>query len=314
MKQQNQHYIPKFLLKNFVDTDGRVFCFNTQNDNVTKVPPKNAGSRLGFYEFLIRGKIVSFEDEFQKIETRAAPAFRKIVVSGTLVGLTSDERKYVAEFVAAQSFRTEAFRKGLVGVGEKKIGEIFEQLWHSAFIISDRIEKRKWLLMKIEHDEIFYLGDQPVVLQDTKNPAKAQSLGLDIQGIEAYLPLTPKHALYMPCQSTTNEIISGYEAGMQFYQQLQMTELNNQRSSESNTDEILRIQRLLHNPRNFFEAAINGVPLICDQGNVEGVNYLQCAWAHQNVFSNQKHFAFAKHVLNKTPAYRKTMQTRIHEL
>lgn len=140
MKQQNQHYIPKFLLKNFVDTDGRVFCFNTQTDKVTKPPPKHAGSRAGFNELLIRGEVISFEDRFQKIETSAAPVFRKIINSNSLAVLTNQERKHIANFVAAQSFRTEAFRQGLVDIDKSKIGLIFEQLWRSAFIVSSEVE------------------------------------------------------------------------------------------------------------------------------------------------------------------------------
>ena len=32
MPNENQHWIPKFLVKNFTDIDGRVYCLNIQND------------------------------------------------------------------------------------------------------------------------------------------------------------------------------------------------------------------------------------------------------------------------------------------
>src|SRR5204862_3531118 len=36
-------------------------------------------------------------------------------------------------------------------------------------------------------------------------------LGFGIEGVEAFLPLTPKCALYMPCVSVSTQIIQGYE-------------------------------------------------------------------------------------------------------
>lgn len=314
MSEQNQHYIPKFLLRNFVDSDGRVFCLNTQTDIVTKPPPKKAGSRSGFNEFMVRGQLVSFEDRFQKIETKAAPVLRKMIEENSLSLLTISGRSYVADFIASQSFRTEAFRNGLISIEPNEIGEIFEQLWRSAFIVSSEIQKRHWILMKIEYDDIFYLGDQPVALQDTEHPEKAQSLGFDIKGVEAFLPLTPKHALYMPCLSTSHEIISGYETGLQLQQKIEHAQLNRQELHGVDDNFVKEIARLINNPRQFTEAALLGNPLVCIPENVENLNYLQCAWASRHVFSNRKDFSFARHVFSKTPQYRATMQTSIESV
>ena len=44
MSNENQHWVPKFLIKAFADTDGCVFSLNIQTDEVTKPPPKNAAS------------------------------------------------------------------------------------------------------------------------------------------------------------------------------------------------------------------------------------------------------------------------------
>ncbi len=35
MSDQNQHWVPKFLIKNFADHDGRVFCLEVHTDRVT---------------------------------------------------------------------------------------------------------------------------------------------------------------------------------------------------------------------------------------------------------------------------------------
>jgi hypothetical protein len=36
------------------------------------------------------------------------------------------------------------------------------------------------------------------------------SLGSDVDGVEAFLPLSPKCALYMPCRATSAKILEGY--------------------------------------------------------------------------------------------------------
>lgn len=84
----------------------------------------------------------------------------------------------------------------------QQFGPVFEQLWRSAFLLSAEILRRPWAVMAIDHDDGFYLGDHPVVLQHTENPAQQNELGFDIEGVEAFLPLAPKCALYVPFTST----------------------------------------------------------------------------------------------------------------
>ena len=195
-----------------MDTDGRVFRLNIQTDEVTKPPPKYAASKIGFNDFVVHGQTVSYEDRLEKIETAAAPILKAIIKSKSVAGLTNVQREHVANFLAAQSFRTEAFYEGIgSGLARKDFGPIFAELWRSAVILSAEIMRRKWVPMVIEHDDVFYLGDHPIVLQHTETPASSQPLGFDIEGVEAFMPLSPKCALYMPCASVSRVIIGGHE-------------------------------------------------------------------------------------------------------
>ena len=76
MSNDTHHWVPKFLVKNFADNDGRMFHLNIQTDEVTKPPPKYAASEIGFNDFAINGQTVSYEDGLERIET-AAPILRK---------------------------------------------------------------------------------------------------------------------------------------------------------------------------------------------------------------------------------------------
>lgn len=199
MSEENQHWVPKFVVKNFTDRDGRVFRLDIETDEVTKPPPRRAASDINFNEFVIDGKVISFEDSLTKIETPAAPIFRRIAAARSTASLTDSDRMRAAKFMAAQSFRTEAFYKGIEGhKARNDFGAVFKQLWESAFLVADDIARRHWILLSIEHDDVFNLGDHPLVLQNTENPSAGGPLGFDIQGVEAFLPLTPKCELICP--------------------------------------------------------------------------------------------------------------------
>jgi hypothetical protein len=156
MSDENQHWVPKFLFKNFAASDGRVFRFDIHTSEVTKPPPRLAASDFRFNEFVIEGKAVSFEDRLEKIETRAAPILKRIIRNRSLVGLTARERLRVANFVAVQSFRTEAFYKGFAEQPTRRdFGQTFEDLWRCGFVFADGIARRYWTLMVIESDNFF---------------------------------------------------------------------------------------------------------------------------------------------------------------
>jgi Protein of unknown function (DUF4238) len=304
MPNQNQHWIPKFLVKNFTDADGRVYCLNIQTDTVTKPPPKYAACRVGFNDFQIDGETISFEDELEKIETQAAPVIKRIETSKSLAWLTEKQKRQVADFMAAQSFRTDTFYKGMdIGSSRQDFGPLFTELWQSAFLVAEEVARRQWALMVIGHDDVFYLGDHPLVLQLTENPSAAAELGFDVEGVEAFIPLAPKCALYMPCVSVSQQILSGYENAQII--------LGEPRITGYQLHVLELSQRVSRNAKPLYDALTTGVPLTATSENVENLNYLQCYWAHAAIYSNRRDFSFAKHVFSRSPQYRKTPKVSI---
>lgn len=312
MSKENQHWVPKFLIRNFADTDGRVFCLDVVTDEITKPPPKNAASDLGFYEFIMDGETVSYEDRLEKIETQAAPILKGIVSSRSLSGMNRDQRNRIANFTAAQSFRTNAFFAGLeFGSSRQQFGAVFEQLWRSAFLVSDEIMRRQWVLMVIENADVFYLGDQPVVLQHTENPSAGSQMGFDIEGVEAFLPVTPKCALYMPCTSISRQIISGYESALTIHTKIRWAAIRGKIVPGTDSGSLQLSQRVMRNTYALYQALTTGDAIAAAPENVENLNYLQCAWAHTAVYSNRRDFEFARRVFRETPQYRKSPRTAL---
>jgi Protein of unknown function (DUF4238) len=312
MSDENQHWVPKFLIKYFADKDGRVFCLDIHTNAVTKPPPRLAASELGFNDFLIDGKVVSFEDRLEKIETAAAPGLKRIIEGRTLAGLSGKHRQCVTKFIAAQSFRTRAFYEGLAGKAERqKFGRTFGQLWESMFITASQIGRRHWALMVIETDEIFYLGDNPVVLQRTANPKDGSSLGFDVEGVEVFLPLSPKCVLYMPCTATSADILERYDAAMELHRVVRSNVL---RGLAGGSEELQTAQLVISRLHPLARAFSTGAPITANARNVENFNYLQCSWCHAAIYSNHHDFAFARRVLRENPQYRTVPKTSLVQM
>jgi hypothetical protein len=307
MSDENQHWVPKFLIKQFADVDGRVYRLNIHTDEVTKPPPKYAAAKIAFNEFVIDGRRVSFEDELEKIETRAAPISKKIVRTQSLAGLDTRSKRRLADFAAAQSFRTEAFYRSL-GISETRsqFGAVFAALWRSAFIVSDEIARRHWALMIIEGDDQFYLGDHPLVLQHTENPSGSQTLGFDIKGVEAFLPLSPTCALYMPCLTISRQILEGYEFAATIHRQSRLHAMRGVAAPGVTTEMLRASQSVLLSSHALYDGLTKGTPVSAAPENVENLNYLQCAWAHSAVYASRGGFEFARKVFLQTPQYRAT--------
>ena len=309
---QNQHWVPKFLLKNFADHDGRVYRLNVADDRITKSSPKQAAARLNFNVLLAKGSPRSFEEEFERLETGAARSFVDIIQNQSLTKLDSARRMAIARFVAAQSFRTEAYRLGFQpDPANPDIGSAIEMLIEDIDQLAGLVFARDWVLLTVnEGDQPFYLGDNPVVLQATENPEKARELGLDMDGVEAFLPLSPRCALYMICAKIGKEIVEGYRNALR----ISVAELSGIELEDFEVRQALPIaRRTLQSAEPLYQAIVNGIPLPASSENVENFNYLQCAWASSGVYSNCSDFSFAERVFRENPQYRSVKKVRVRK-
>ena len=312
INHENQHWIPRFLLRNFADSDGRVYRFNVADDTVTKPPPKFAAARLNFNELLVDGDPKSFEDAFERLETAAAPAIAKVIELRSLHCITSQQRNALTRFIAAQTFRTEAYRLGLGAPGRQyDLGTTLAMHMSDLDALAGLIGQRRWALMITDSEEPFYLGDNPVVLQSTERPGRGGEVGLDMAGIEAFMPVSPNCALYMPCPTTGSEIIAG------FWNALRIVSANvaGLELADFEVAKALPIaRRTLESAGPLYRAMTLGEALIADEGNVQNLNYLQCAWSSSAIYSNRPDFSFASRVFRENPAYRDTMPVSLRQV
>ena len=312
MSDENQHWVPKFLIKNFADGDGRVFRLDIHTNRVTKPPPKRAASERGFNDFQVSGEVVSFEDRLEKFETRAAPVIRRIVHDRELTAVDAEDKRLVAEFIAAQSFRTKAFYEGLsVKIDRNAFAHEFSLLFNGILFLADEIARRHWTLMVTNANDVFYLGDNPVVLQRTEDPNDGSNLGYNVTGVEAFLPLTPHCALYMPCRVTSEDRIARYETAIELHRIVRSRVL---RGHAGGANELQTAQLVISRLNPLYQAMTTGVALMAQPEHVENLNYLQCSWAHAAVYSNCREFSFARRVFRENPQYRSVPTTSLIEM
>ena len=271
---KNQHYVPKFLLKNFASRDKSFIWTFDKSEKFSVQSPikeraiKSVASEDFFYDQIENNKESSFEYELQKIEDIAAPIIAKIIKTQTINKLLVEEKKILSQFVILQNLRTKKelilledsifnLTKQIEFKANVKVPEIeHKKIWFSllqqSLQFSEIIMKKVWMLC--ESHQSFIISDNPVTLQNTTDVSSTRgTLGLDSYGIEIYLPISPTLTLCFFCEKS------------------------------------------LFNDYNYNK---NFLPnIICESQNVENLNYLQIVSAERFIFSHKNEFDFVKLIL-----------------
>jgi hypothetical protein len=305
MANENQHWVPRFLIAKFADTDGRVFFLDVSTGTLGKRSPRRLASDYDFNNFVINGERVSYEDELEKIETRAAPAFSRIIKQMSTSGLSDAELRSISKFISIQMLRTKSFHVGLKGSGSRAdFGSTFSHLWRSALIEARHIRSRPLIALFAPEGHSFYFSDHPVTLQHTESPSSRAPLGLDIDGVEIHMPLTPRISLYWPCARIADRFVSAYSTGEEMHRLIRRSTLSGVSVPGLERVSLLDLQRRMARITPMRNAIVLGSGVNAPQEVVENVNYLQCVWAHGAIFSYTSDFAFARRVFSENPQYR----------
>jgi hypothetical protein len=131
-----------------------------------------------------------------------------------------------------------------------------------------------------------------------------------VEGIEAFMPVSPKCALYLPCRSVSEAIIACYESAIVLHQAVRTAVF---RGVRGGTAELLTAQDTIRRSHGLYQAFTAGAPFNAQKPHIENLNYLQCSWAHAAVYSNRRDFVFARDVFKQNPQYRSTPKIRVLE-
>lgn len=318
MPQENQHYVPRFMLRKFSSgKKPKVFVFDKSNDNEFQSNVKNLASETGFYELEVESGVFSAEASLSKLEGTASGIIKKLVENEDLSILTKQEILLLSVFFAVQFVRTKEHRLKF-----EKLGSVLEERLRAMGANADQIKEaigssedvdstklfglrsisdvseflprflnKTWLLYKNETDTPFYTSDNPVTLYNQNDYGLLGNLGLGVKGVEIYIPLSPNLLLSIVCPSISENIIS-QNAGI-----IDDNGFVCELAAEILGKDITELADLLAGIRTGSSIQVN-------EENVKMMNSLQVIHSSRQVYSSNGDFSLAKEMIKSDASYR----------
>jgi len=303
----NQHYVPQFLLKNFqiVGKKGKesaIFIFDKSTNKEYQGPIKSTASERYFYE--VKEYSYTIEDKLGEYESVAGEIVRKILEHKSLKRMTRKEKIIISKFIALQILRVPAMRNSFAAftdvidkkfnyfesTGMSKPTDVEEKITHCNFILQSVntffpfIYNKDWLLCESTNEE-YIIGDNPVVLNNTFNSARG-NLGLASNGVEIYMPISPKYCLLLVCSSVRKSISAKL----------------------SNPPANVEIQPHIERLNQFVSTLKRSETVKSLQDNVIFANSLQVVFAERFLYSQKKNFNLPKEMSNDFDINEKVLQ------
>jgi hypothetical protein len=307
-----QHYVPKFLLREFsTGKKDQIFVYDkhTQKEYPTNV--KNIAAERDFYNYEVDGVEHTLEPKLAALESKAKHVIQQLLRSQNINVLTPLDRTILSMFMAVQFIRTRAarefMRSAVDGIYEAikskgrgdpdwlKAVDTFvgdnltearrrqfevEQVESAPQSFAHHVLAKQWLLCKSDSRHDFILGDHPIGLQNTESHNRPGSLGLASQGIEIFMPLSPRFCLMLICPTVMArlKVLSGRGKGA-LYDELKLAS-------------------------DVYRCAIMGETLDFVTENVINANSLQIMFSERYVFARSSNFELAREMLRDDPEFR----------
>ncbi|MCH8043291.1 MAG: DUF4238 domain-containing protein [Planctomycetes bacterium] len=219
---KNQHYVPQFLLRNFLDdTNSRIHAFDKLSGSSFSVSPRNVAAEGGFYDY--DGKQDSLEPLLSRLEAKVSAIINGIIKHESLAQLTRDDRIWLSLFAAVQQLRVKGIRHKLksMNAGIRRVlqergidpGDVVPEMndddikrqclshIQMAKEFSQHYFDKLWILQRAPDNSPFYTSDNPIALHNLiKSPGRG-NLGIISPGVEIYLPISKQFSICFFCKS-----------------------------------------------------------------------------------------------------------------
>ena len=328
---QNQHYVPKFILRNFLSNPKKeqvqVFSKSSRKGFTTSI--KNIMAERRFHEFRIdENYLVSFEGSVCRVEEILLPAYKSVIENRCFDG-TSEQKAHLALLIAFQFLRTRSQRELFVDMENKlsehlgKHGESIEDIegyqpltddalrgQHILFMrdalgdFAQIIGAKDFLLLEAPKGRRFYLSDNPVTIHNTQpGDGFYGNMGLACEGIEIYMPLTSDLQLCAWCPSLLNSM---RERNAESKRSLATAVLSSKMVGVAHPNLLMEQLRQLQEYRATIEDTLNraakGVPLSASNETMDFQNSLQVEQAREHLICQIADFDLAKRFMAEYPA------------
>lgn len=321
---EQQHYVPKFLLKRFASGKGRaLWAFDKSTGRSFKTHVKNVAAEHGFYDLLDEDKLLSLEPSLSQLETKTAAIVQGLLSNPTLSELTDASRDVLASFMAVQFVRTKEHRLRFEHLSDsirqklKEGGTPDEQIRRLTYDegltdpakvhgLSSILEagayipyfaEKDWILFQSPSATPFYISDNPIALHNLNDFGPYGNLGLAVPGIHIYLPLSPSISLGVFCKSITTSI-------RQLGSRIQRIDMERPGFADA------ALPGAVHT-RAMFKALTNGSVVPTSREMAEHMNSLQVTFSSRYVFSQTDDFTVVRTMLASNPNYAHGLKSRM---
>lgn len=318
-ESQLQHYIPKFLLKQFGSgKKDHVYVFDKHTGKAFRSSARKIAAEYSLYDFAFKGAAVTLEPGLASLENEAAKFVSRILRERRLGILDGLERGHLARFLAVQMVRTpaqwemsrEAFgrmetwlrAKGMreswfeppAELGTRENAEkamMARAISNAPRDFGPALIEKDWVLLSTDRSAPFVIGDHPFAMHNQVDRGPRGNLGLLVEGIEVYFPLSPQLTLALWCPSHRKFLVDGNE---------RLTAM-----SETQPWLAERFRGGWANALDIMQAITSGTPLPSMPENVLFSNSLQIANAERYVFSSDDDFELVEDMIRKNPELRR---------
>lgn len=338
MTAQNQHYVPKFILRQFLPDPAReqVHVYDKHSDKSFKTSIKNIMAERRFNDFVFEDWIVSFEGIACGIENIVLPSYQHVIERRRLEG-TPQEKVDLAYLIAFQMLRSKAHREFGIALEEeirKRIeaeGGRMQDIkgWtpstedsikqeHLTFMrehvsqFAAIIAEKDFVLIGATPSRSFYLGDNPVCLHNARDFSPRGNLGLAVEGIEIYMPLSADLMLGAWCPTVGAGSREWLESAKKTVEREALAAVM---AGHLNAAQM---RGRLEENRKHFQAAeamhraiAEGRPIETVDATMDFYNSLQLVYAHRYVVSREGDFALARDHNREFPDLRRGRRPQV---
>lgn len=224
-KPKKQHYVPQFLLRNFAigkKQKAKLWVLDKRNASIFQASVRDVAHENMFYEYRNEAGTYNFEGVLEKLDSKAARIIHDIVAS-SILPRTGEKSIWLSYYVIAQMLRTPVIRKDMDNIRELIIHKFGREIAFegdskpiadyghedskvsSIRLIRDvpnlakLLQEKVWILCQAPDTAPFVIADNPVSKHNMIDRGPRGNLGLKNDGIELYMPLSPRLSLHVMC-------------------------------------------------------------------------------------------------------------------
>ncbi|RUV37509.1 DUF4238 domain-containing protein [Mesorhizobium sp. M7A.F.Ca.MR.148.00.0.0] len=332
MAAENQHYVPKFILRQFLsdEKNERVSVFDKHTGRTFVTSIKNMMAERRFNDFTFDDEwMASFEPIACAAEHQIQPSYGKVLKDRRLDN-SPEQKAALAMMLAFQLLRTKATRDQRRAIEEALVKKVEEsggrmqdvrgwEDWQP--MTEDRLKRehllsiqgsigdcaqiiaaKEFVLAEAAPGRSFYLGDHPVCLANALDFGPRGNLGLAVKGIQIYMPLASDLMFCAFCPSIIEELKEAHKQAKQARQVQAVARVMKGELSAAEMRQLMDSARTTERPaEELIAAPTEGRPISSNDDNMDYYNSLQTSYAYRYIVCQQADFALAKTFNSENP-------------